>query len=341
MRQTLGVEPTVPNHFVPSLVSFALRLGVAPEPLFARVGHRLEAARKDGTQFSVREVEQLFEALCDEVRDPSLALSLGREFDAERLGLVGLLLSTSSTPRVSFAALSEFKALIHPLLDLTVEERDERTYLRYLASDGSPIGDKPYYAELLFSTLHHASALFCGEPTQPLYVAFRHRAPSYLRAYEQTFRCTLRFEQPVDELCYGDRFLDQPWRGASESHHTLRAEAEKKLAGVEPPLIRQVKRLVQARMREPDLTLEEVARALAVSSRSLQRSLQLAGTSFRELRDHVRHQRACQLLADPSVTTESAAAELGYRDRSNFVRAFERWSGQSPSRYRKQGSGAK
>jgi len=336
-----SVQLTVPNHFVPSLVSFALRQGVAPEALFAGVGRTLQAARQPGAQFSVREVEQLFESLRDQVGDPALALAFGREVDAEKLGLFGLLLSTSSTPRASFAALSEFKALLHPLLDIAVDESDERTCLRYQATDGGTIGDKPYYAEALLSTLHHASGLFWGQVVQPLYVSFRHPAPDYLRTYEKTFRCTVRFEQPVDELCYGFRFLDRPWRGASDSHREFRAEAKRKLASEESAIIRQVQRIVHARMSEPDLTLDDVARALALSSRSLQRSLQLAGTGFRELRDRVRYQRACYLLADRGLTTEATAVELGYRDRSNFVRAFERWSGQSPSSYRRHASGAK
>jgi len=336
-----GVEPTVPNHLVPSLVSFALRQGVAPEQLFARVGRTLESARQVGTQFSVREVELLFESLRDEVGEPALALLFGREVDAEKLGLFGLLLSTSSTPRSSLAALSEFKGLLHPLLDLTVHESDEHTYLRYAAADGGPIGHKPYYAEALLSTVHHAAQLFYGDLALPVHVSFRHRAPSYVRAYEQIFRCSVRFEQPVDELCYRAPFLDIPSRGASDSHRALRVEAARKLDGERSPVIRQVTRVVSARLSEPDLTLDDVARALAVSGRSLQRSLKLAGTGYRELRDGVRYERACQLLSDPNVTTEATALALGYRDRGNFVRAFSRWSGQSPSHYRRGTSGAK
>ncbi|MEY4581884.1 MAG: hypothetical protein RL701_6587 [Pseudomonadota bacterium] len=332
----------MPNHFVPSLVSIAVRRGVAPEPLFERIGRTLTAARQPDAQFSVREVELLFEGLCEDARDPSLALALGREFDAERLGLFGLVVSTSQTPRASFAALSEFKALIHPLLDLVVEETREHTHLRYAAHDGAAIGDKPHYAELLLSAVHQASVIFrAGAPARPLYAAFRHRAPSYVRAYEQTFGCELRFEQPSDELCYNVSFLDMPWRGASDSHQVFRAQAEDKLAHTESTVIRQVKRVVRTRVREPDLTLQDIARALAVSTRSLQRRLEVAGTNFRELRDGVRYERACQLLQDPATTTEATATELGYRDRSNFVRAFTRWSGQSPSQYRRSTSGAK
>ena len=328
------MEPTIPNHFVPSLVSFALRAGVAPEPLFAGIGRTLASARDPAAQFSVCEVEALYEALCRATGAPDLALSLGRDVDPERLGLYGQLLTTSGTPRASFAALSEFKSLLHPLIDVVIEERAPTTYLRYQSRDGQPIGDKPYYAEGLFSAIVYASEAYFGSTQPPRYAAFRHAAPSYLRSYERAFRCPLRFGQKVDELCYDFGFLDAPARGASESHHSLRREAHRQLEQREPVLLAQVRRVVLARIAEPELALPQVARALGTNTRSLQRSLRELGTNYRALRDRVRHERACLLLRDPSVTTEATAYALGYRDRGNFVRAFERWSGQSPSVYR-------
>ncbi|MDB4990535.1 MAG: hypothetical protein JWN04_5713 [Myxococcaceae bacterium] len=335
-----AVEPTVPNYFVPSLVSFALRQGVAPEPLFTRIGHSLETARRAGTMFSLREVEQLFEALAAETGSPAIALSFGKEIDPERLGLFGLLVSTASTPRAAIACLSEFKALLHPQLDIGVEEREGRTYVRYVSSDSSPLNDKSYYAEALLSASHHLSSLLWRRPLAPLYAAFRHRAPGHVRAYEQTFRCALRFNQSCDELCYDFLFLDLPWHGASKSHQAVRAQAKQALASGRSASIAQVERVIALRLADPELSLRHVAKALAVSSRSLQRSLAQAGTTFRVLRDSVRYRRSRELLADASLTTDALATALGYRDRSNFVRAFVRWSGQSPSDYRQGAGGA-
>jgi AraC-like DNA-binding protein len=322
------VEQTVPNHFLPSIVSFVLRHGAAPDAPFARIGRSLSSAREPGASFSTREVEQLYDELARELGMPDLALQIGREVDPERLGLYGLLLSTSSTPRASFAAFSEFKALLHPLLDLSVSEQGGRTYLRYLAQDGGPIGDKPCYAEALLSSLHSASSLYYGSDAPPLYASFRHPKPSYVASYERLFRCPIRFAQRVDELCYEGSFLDLPWHGASASHQALRRQAERELS-----LVRRVERVMFARLSQ-ELDVDVVARALAMSARNLQRGLSAEGTSFRAVRDRVRHRHARTLL-EQGQTTEAVARALGYRDRSNFVRAFERWAGVSPSEHRR------
>ena len=58
-------------------------------------------------------------------------------------------------------------------------------------------------------------------------------------------------------------------------------------------------------------------------------------TSFTAIVDDEREKRALRLLSTPSLTMESVAAQLGYSSVSNFVRAFHRWTGQTPAAYRR------
>lgn len=77
-------------------------------------------------------------------------------------------------------------------------------------------------------------------------------------------------------------------------------------------------------------SLEEVAKRLAVSPRTLIRRLAEAGTTYRELRDAHRRKRASELLSDTSLTAAEVAFRLGYEDASNFGKACQRWFGCSP-----------
>ena len=82
--------------------------------------------------------------------------------------------------------------------------------------------------------------------------------------------------------------------------------------------------------------LEEVARRLAVSKRTLIRRLGEAGTTYRELRDTHRRKLAIEFLADTSLTAAEIAYRLGYEDASNFGKACHRWFGRSPGALRKR-----
>ena len=50
--------------------------------------------------------------------------------------------------------------------------------------------------------------------------------------------------------------------------------------------------------------------------------------------EHERKELACQMLDGGEMSLEDIAHSLGYTDLSNFSRAFRRWMGVPPSRWR-------
>lgn len=91
--------------------------------------------------------------------------------------------------------------------------------------------------------------------------------------------------------------------------------------------------------RLPDTPpLGEVASALGLSVRSLQRKLSLSRTSFVEVLDEVRRDRAEQLLDEGVLTLGEIAARVGFAEPASFTRAWRRWRGEAPSRSRRHGS---
>lgn len=73
-----------------------------------------------------------------------------------------------------------------------------------------------------------------------------------------------------------------------------------------------------------------------MSSRTLKRCLQESGVGFQQLLDQVRRAEALRLLAHWELTLDDIARQLGYSSRSNFSRAFQSWTGQSPGRFRQR-----
>lgn len=80
--------------------------------------------------------------------------------------------------------------------------------------------------------------------------------------------------------------------------------------------------------------IDAVARALHLSTRTLKRKLAADQTSFSDLVDRERQERAVALLRDPAVTLEEVASRLCYATVPSFARAFRRWTGSAPAEYR-------
>ena len=79
-----------------------------------------------------------------------------------------------------------------------------------------------------------------------------------------------------------------------------------------------------------------VAKALALSARTLSRRLADEGTTYGEVLDQVRRSLALQYLKEPGMPLSQIAWLLGYEGSTSFNHAFRRWMGQSPSAARNQ-----
>ncbi|MBA3461050.1 MAG: helix-turn-helix transcriptional regulator [Deltaproteobacteria bacterium] len=85
-------------------------------------------------------------------------------------------------------------------------------------------------------------------------------------------------------------------------------------------------------------SIDEAARWLAVSSRSLQRQLQEAGTSFRAEHDEARLRLARQLLLETDLKIAAIAERVGASTEANFIAFFRRRMKQSPAAWRRASS---
>lgn len=81
---------------------------------------------------------------------------------------------------------------------------------------------------------------------------------------------------------------------------------------------------------------QQIAEALHVSNRTLQRKLKDEGTSFMDLLQNTRLQLAQKYLRHPNRSVVETAYLLGFSEPSTFSRAFKRWTGMAPADYRDQ-----
>ena len=164
------------------------------------------------------------------------------------------------------------------------------------------------------------------KPDPELAARFDGRLPSFNQAVNQ-IRLPLGFLQiPLD--------MSDP-----VSHQLMEDQCRRELASMDASgdLLIKVRQLISA---EPGRfpKLEEVAEKCFMSSRTFKRRLAELGTSYQELVDSERQKKAMEYLKHTSKTVDEIALLLGYNDPSNFGRAFKRWLGITPTRFRNQAS---
>jgi AraC-like DNA-binding protein len=100
--------------------------------------------------------------------------------------------------------------------------------------------------------------------------------------------------------------------------------------------IEHVRVAIQQKLTGQRPTIDDIAEALHISSRTLQRRLQDAGATFQRVLEEARHRLARHYLNNSVLELNEAAYLLGYNDASSFVRAFRTWEGIPPARWREE-----
>lgn len=98
---------------------------------------------------------------------------------------------------------------------------------------------------------------------------------------------------------------------------------------------RRVVNALHVRMGHADLSIEQIASDIGLTKRTLQRRLQEQDTNFAQLRDDVRFHYSIKYLIDDSMGVDLVSKALYFADRTSFTNAFKRWTGLSPSTFRK------
>jgi AraC-like DNA-binding protein len=83
------------------------------------------------------------------------------------------------------------------------------------------------------------------------------------------------------------------------------------------------------------VSLETIAEKLSVTPRTLQRRLSDQGTSFKNVLDEVRKGLALSYITQPFIDLAELGYLLGFSDQTAFQRAFKKWTGTTPGKYKK------
>jgi AraC-like DNA-binding protein len=171
-------------------------------------------------------------------------------------------------------------------------------------------------------------------------VQLAHPAPPHVSEHARVFRAPVSFGCATNAVVIEREFVERQVPAADERlYPVLRRYLDGVLKEMPPEegLLAAVRRIVGELMRDGDPTLVQVARKLDMGPRTLQRRLKEDRVDFRALVDDTRRRFALNYLRDRKHTLTEIAYLLGYSEVSAFNRAFRRWTGATPSDYRRGG----
>ncbi len=147
----------------------------------------------------------------------------------------------------------------------------------------------------------------------------------------------LRWERPVTRIEIGDAGLSQAICRALDQQDR---ESEQAKAGGEPAPLSQI---IENHLEDPGFSLDALAEMFGMNRRTFQFHLARSDTSFSDLVAEARMRVSARLLMDPAIPIVDIALSVGYSCQSHYTRAFRKWAGTTPFRFRRHalnGAGA-
>jgi AraC-like DNA-binding protein len=275
----------------------------------------------------------LWQAAARATGNPHLGLHAAASLPDRAESAFGYLMASSPTLREAIELMVRYQALHFDGNALSLDDRDDHVALRVSLPSSMP--SSAHQTEYICVLLKRACAMVVGPTFRLLAVHFRHAGPASATEHEQIFECPVRFRQSENALLVARRVLSRVSLFANpDIFESVRAIAEQRLAELgSPDCVRQVRKAL-APLLSGACRVEDVARQLGLSRRSLQRRLAAEGSSFATVLDQTRRERALALIQRRGVTVAAIASDVGFADPRAFVRAFHRWTGLTPSAFR-------
>lgn len=267
-------------------------------------------------------------------KDPALGYELGLRTPVTSHGFLGYGVMSCANLAEAIKLAERFVRLRTALMRFRLYIDGEFAIVE--ASANHPVGIlRQFVFESLLLSLARAGSFITGNSILDGEIHFDFPEPPYYTAIKDQLPPTY-FNRAANQLRFPRAFLDQPLVMADPVAAQLAVEqCERELALFDNSndLAAQVRALL-AQHQGQYLQLEAVAERLFMSSRTLKRRLQQAGLGYQQLLDEARKRDAIKLIQNTTLTIEQVAQHLGYTDAANFTRAFKKWTGETPSRYR-------
>jgi AraC-like DNA-binding protein len=266
--------------------------------------------------------------------DPAIGLKLGTESKPEHFEPIALAALATETFGDAMRQIARHKQLTCPEEIVCENERSAWSiqFRWLLAEDKEP----NVLTDLCFAYILSIARHGTGTRVTPLTVELM-RPRANAKALESHFGCPVVFGATRNALLFDPSAAGLPLVTRNAELLAMLApqlDRELKKHKGQESYAERVRAMIQKKLAGRRPEIREISRELHTSSRTLQRRLQEAGSSFQQVLEEARHRLARHYLANSMLELNDAAYLLGYEDVGSFVRAFRTWEGVPPAHWR-------
>lgn len=327
---------TIGVHYVRASLAGAARGGLSAADLLKQAGINPETLAFPGSRVDVGIMARLIQAIWSRTRDEFMGFTASPCANGVFALMCDQVKHSMNLEEMLHTGVRFYNLFTRDIsMELTAEEDLLTQTFRFSQPELDP---EHFYLEFWMSIWHRFCSWYIGEPIRLREVHLDFPEPEYLDELRFVFPCVLKFDQPDNRLVFDREYGIKPLVRTEADLRNFLWEAPLALMtipGGDQLFSARIKRLLEAASETDIPSMQSTARSLSITPQTLNNRLKKEGLSFQRLKDDILRDRAIRLLLGSQHSVEEIAAELGYREARSFTRAFRRWTGSSPTGFRR------
>lgn len=311
-------------------------LGADPRRILEQYEIDVRALRDPDFYIDTKSLIDVLEHCSRSFNDPLFGLHLARHQDPEVFGSVAALCRSASTFREAIESFIDYIPVVHsPQAVLELAEGRETSELRWhVQSDLGTNNQANYKATLLILKLLGQVG---GAKFRPSYVHLTaHVRPQDVPELSNQFGCTFRGRADSNVIAFPTALLNQAVGSSNRLlFRLLGGYLGRVRAASRTTIVERVEDYVRGALSSGTCSIEHCAQKMGTSVRTLQANLSENSLRFSDILEKQRIELAKVHLERGELSLDDVADMLGYSEQSSFGRAFKRWTGSTPQRFRR------
>ena len=335
-EQDLAAIPTAQGGLSRLAIARLKSAGVPVAPLLRRVGLTPEVIADPEERLSVRSQIALLDEAAIALQDDCLGFTLARDFDPRALGLLYYVMASSQTLGDALKRVARYSQTTNEAL--VVRYREGNRLIISLSYSGVPRHSDRHQIEFCMFAVLRICRVLTGQNLVPQHFWISHHRSGANSEMARFVGTAMEFGADNDEFALNSTARELPLIHADPYlNDLLLKNCEAALAdrrGDTSQLRTRVENAISSLLPHGRVLVEDVARSLGMSERTLARKLSDEGLNFTEILQQLRRDLAVRYLDDHKLHISKIAWLLGFNEVSSFTHTFKRWTGKTPSQMR-------
>ncbi|WOH36746.1 AraC family transcriptional regulator ligand-binding domain-containing protein [Thalassotalea fonticola] len=330
------------GHEIQQLVkALTEQQGVDVALLLASTGISAELLQDPSLRLSIEQEGKIYGQVAKYNRDPYLAIEQGKRLGVNHYGVLGQAMLGANTLREALLLMQKYSSIISWAMSMQLRYETyngEDVVSIALQTGAATEKNVAFELENIIASVHTIINQIVLAPVN--FTAIQLTTKQYvdnLQPYQQLFKCAIEFNAKTTKIIINRALLRKRLPYAAPELSELRVQLCQKVLDSyhqQHGLVNAVRKYIEDSQQGVP-TIKQAAEQFHRSERTLRRQLTELNTSYQQLLDGYRYEQAKQHLGNSSYNTETIAKLLGFSDSRSFRKAFKRYSGKTPSEFRK------